>query len=58
MTLNVFKPVLAALFGFGVALYAAAASADVDYDSADTGSASITNQTEIFAGDGNFREPE
>ena len=58
MTLNVLKSILAALFSLGVALYAAAASADVDYDNADTGSATIFTQAEFFAGDGAFREPE
>ncbi len=58
MTIHVFKPILAALFGLGFSLYAAAASADVDYDSADTGSLVTTDKNIVYAGNDPFNGPE
>ena len=62
MTLKLIKTTLAVISGLGIALFAAAASADVDYSNADTGtqiaSGSFTGKTAIYAWNDAFGDPE
>lgn len=62
MTLDLIKSALAVIGGFGIAFFTTAASADVDYSNADTGSqitsGSFTGKSVIFAGTETFGDPE